>query len=422
MNEKNMKTDRVIVICPNLECQQKLSLPIVHKPLEVTCPECHTVFSYNYDAFQKVSRVFTKIKPEEKLKWYYRRWVVILSLILFPPIGIGLIWGGSKFKLSIKILFTIIFGYLIVVWNYSEGGIIRLIALAIPVGIILLWAKSKLRRPVKVWFTVIFISLALVSNWYTKFVLEKEIGLPLLTNGALINELDRKISKESVGTEKIKTVPQIVKSQGRSIVFIETDKGIQGSGFIISQNGVIVTNRHVLEGAHSAQVTLPDGNVYDDVSLVAADRERDLALIKIVASNLPVLNLGDSDKVEVGEHVIAIGNPRGWKSTVSDGLLSAIRDFKGIKLLQTSAPISPGSSGGPLLNMHGEVIGITSSLDMWGQNLNFAIPVNEVKSLIKTESTFIKLLKSFPDLSTKKELEKGISVIEKYLQEEKIEK
>lgn len=415
----NTKTDRIIVICPNPECQQKLSLPVVHKPLEVTCPKCHTVFSYNYDAFQKVSKVFTETKPEEKLKWYYRRWVVILFLILLPPIGIGLMWGGSKFKRSIKILLTIIFGYLIVVWNYADGGIIRLVTLAIPVGVILLWARSQLHRPVKVWLTVIFVSLAFVSSWYTNVVLEKEIGLPLLTDSALINELDRKISKESVTTKKLKTIPQIAKSQGRSVVFIETDKGIQGSGFIISQDGVIITNHHVLEGAHSARVTLPDGNVYDGVSLVAVDHEKDLALIKIVASNLPVLNLGDSDKVEVGEHVVAIGNPRGWKSTVSDGLLSAVRDVKGIELLQTSAPISPGSSGGPLLNMRGEVIGITSSLDMWGQNLNFAIPINEVKLLIKTESAFIKLLKSFPDLSTKKELEKGISLIEKYLPKEK---
>ena len=93
--------------------------------------------------------------------------------------------------------------------------------------------------------------------------------------------------------------------------------------------------------------------------------------------------LGDSDELEVGERVVAIGNPYSWENTLSDGLVSGIRELEGTTLLQITAPISPGSSGGALFNMKGEVIGITTIGSTWGaQNLNFAVPVNSLKALI----------------------------------------
>ncbi len=115
---------------------------------------------------------------------------------------------------------------------------------------------------------------------------------------------------------------------------------------------------------------------------------QDIAILHIEGENKqfrPVI-LGNSDDLQVGERVLAIGNPYGWENTVSDGLISGIREIDDFKLLQITAPISPGSSGGALFNMKGEVIGITTIGSQWGaQNLNFAIPINSLKSLIKQD-------------------------------------
>jgi serine protease Do len=159
------------------------------------------------------------------------------------------------------------------------------------------------------------------------------------------------------------------------------DRGT-GSGFIVKSEGVIVTNYHVIDGAYSASVKIANGDIYDGAFIIDADKRKDLAILKIKALNLPVARLGDSDKIEVGQHVIAIGNPLGLTNSVSDGIISAIRQVEGYKVIQLTAPISPGSSGGPLLNDAGEVIGVTFA-GLGGQNLNLAIPINYAKPIIQ---------------------------------------
>jgi len=158
-----------------------------------------------------------------------------------------------------------------------------------------------------------------------------------------------------------------------------------GSGFIISSDGKIVTNYHVIDGATSGKVTLNDGTKYDIISVLGYAKpkeltDKDLAVIKINASNLPVCNLGDSDKVQVGESVVAIGSPLGLPNVVSNGIVSKIW-AEGV--IQITAPISHGNSGGPLFNMYGEVIGINTFTfaPLGGENINFALPVNWLKSL-----------------------------------------
>jgi len=118
---------------------------------------------------------------------------------------------------------------------------------------------------------------------------------------------------------------------------------------------------------------------------LASDKARDLAVIKIHGKNLRALSIGDSDQVQIGEDVVAIGNPLGLELTVSNGILSGVRtdEQRGCKFLQVTAPISHGSSGGPLFNMAGEVIGITSMYLEGGENLNFAIPINDAKRLLQ---------------------------------------
>jgi S1-C subfamily serine protease len=173
---------------------------------------------------------------------------------------------------------------------------------------------------------------------------------------------------------------------GKAVVVIlgKTAGGTSlGSGFLVSADGQVVTNYHVVRGAYPAVVKLPSGDVYDDISVIDYDVRRDLAVIKIKGFNLPTVRLGNSDEAKVGEHVVVVGNPEGLENSVSDGLLSGIRDTeKGSKEYQISAPVSPGSSGGPVFNLRGEVIGVVVSTLVEGQNLNFAIPINYARGML----------------------------------------
>ena len=185
-----------------------------------------------------------------------------------------------------------------------------------------------------------------------------------------------------------KDIPAIAKAANGAVVsIIMSDKDgqpiAQGSGFIVSMDGRIITNYHVIKTGSSAVVKLPDGAFFVVDGVLAFDKGRDVAVIKARGENFRTLILGDSDRVQVGDEVVAIGNPLSLESTVSNGIVSGIRTLEeeGGKFLQITAPISPGSSGGPLFNMAGEVIGITTSGIRGGENLNFAIPINDVKNL-----------------------------------------
>ncbi len=160
-----------------------------------------------------------------------------------------------------------------------------------------------------------------------------------------------------------------------------------GSGFIIDKDGYIITNNHVVEGADEIKVKLADGREFK-AKVIGRDPKTDLALIKITTlfKNLPVLPLGDSDKIRVGDWVLAIGNPFGLEHTVTQGIISATGRVIGSgpydNFLQTDAPINPGNSGGPLINLKGEVIGINSAIIASGQGIGFAIPSNMAKNVV----------------------------------------
>lgn len=170
----------------------------------------------------------------------------------------------------------------------------------------------------------------------------------------------------------------------------ERTKRSLGSGFIISADGYIVTNHHVVAGADSIRVSF-DGNRNSEKSykaeLIGSDKDTDLAILKIDAKNLPFLKLGDSEAVQVGEWVMAIGNPFGLDHTVTAGIISAkgrnIQSGPFDSFLQTDASINPGNSGGPLLNMKGEVIGINAAIIANGQGIGFAIPSNLAKEVVE---------------------------------------
>jgi len=188
-------------------------------------------------------------------------------------------------------------------------------------------------------------------------------------------------------------IPVIAKAADGVIVsIVMSDKDghpvAQGSGFLVSRDGRIVTNYHVIKDGGSAVVKLPDGAFYDVEGVLAFDKERDVAVIKARGQDFRTVELGNSDRIQVGDAVVAIGSPLSLESTVSSGIVSGIRNIKeeGGKFLQVTAPISPGSSGGPLFNMAGEVVGITTLYLKGGENLNFAIPINDVKRLALASS------------------------------------
>jgi serine protease Do len=161
-----------------------------------------------------------------------------------------------------------------------------------------------------------------------------------------------------------------------------------GSGFVIDDSGFILTNQHVVDRAAVVEIFFDDGKRTGlKAEVVGMDKKTDLALLKVKTGNhLQPLKLGNSDSVRVGESVVAIGNPFGLSHTVTAGIISAKNRVIGQgpydNYLQTDASINPGNSGGPLFNAAGEVIGINTAINAAGQNLGFAIPINQVKRVL----------------------------------------
>lgn len=185
-------------------------------------------------------------------------------------------------------------------------------------------------------------------------------------------------------------IAQIEKSVVRISVKSEEGSSI-GSGFVIDPDGSIMTNYHVIEGAESASVEFDSGKKFKVIGFTAVDLDRDLAVIKIEMGNVPLVKVRVAEELpRKGEKVAAFGAPRGLAFTASDGIISAIRhcpdpEFNARKAgsyLQTTAPISPGNSGGPLVNMRGEVVGV-NSFKMQGENLNFAASANDIREVIE---------------------------------------
>ncbi len=187
----------------------------------------------------------------------------------------------------------------------------------------------------------------------------------------------------TVSEASAQRTPSLDALRGATVfIRVQTDSGeATGSGVVLTANGEIATAAHVMSGARRAKVKLPTGDEYDVVGVLDSDARLDVAIIAIAGFGLPTAQLGNSDSVQVGDRLIAIGAPLGLQGTISDGLLSAIRVTDGTRHFQISIPVSPGSSGGPVATTDGRVIGLVVSGIRGGgaENLNFVIPINYVR-------------------------------------------
>ena len=185
---------------------------------------------------------------------------------------------------------------------------------------------------------------------------------------------------------KEKKHEEIAKRYGVAMVLITpSDKDGKalgaGNGFIVDPSGIVVTNYHCIKGATTAWVKLTNEAHYQVEGVLGIDRERDIAVLKAKAKNLPSAPIGDSDKLSWGERVVAISNSQGQENAISEGIISTLKGVGGT--IQFTSRTSPGSSGGPVFNTKGQVVGIITSFAKEGQNLNLVVPINLVKPLLK---------------------------------------
>ncbi len=234
----------------------------------------------------------------------------------------------------------------------------------------------------------VLLVLFLASKYEISFRKKTDIDRPLTsTPAASENPRSSSAATKAKATVQQQAPPQrtfsteeLFQMASPAVVLVEVydqeghKRGL-GSGFAASANGSVITNYHVIRGASRATAKFADGTFAPVLGVVAYDPNHDVAVMQVQATSSPTLKLGDSDKLRVGDHVVAIGSPLGLQNTISEGIVSAMRGG----LIQMSAPISPGSSGGPVLNPAGDVVAISVATIMSGQNLNFAVPVNWAK-------------------------------------------
>jgi S1-C subfamily serine protease len=232
-------------------------------------------------------------------------------------------------------------------------------------------------------------------------------GAATIARATLANVIAQNIQQTAVQPAIKLDGPQVYEHTVPSVVEITVLKrsghGAQGSGVIVKSNGFIVTNYHVIADAVSARVQLHNGDIYDTVEIAETDERKDLAVLKIKASDLPSVSLAPFDTIKVGSTLYALGSPRGLEGSLSQGVVSSIRpisDFdsslSGFRVIQFTAPVSPGSSGGPLVDEFGRLVGVVSSSLTGSQNINLGIPVKYIDDLLESFNGSTRVLEKMP--------------------------
>ena len=262
--------------------------------------------------------------------------------------------------------------------------------------------QSKFKRVMLTFFLIIVVAASSIFI-YDMYVNIDVYSIEQNENQVIrLSNLQEETEEEDITKVLDKTIKCVVgiskiKNTGSSIFLNNSTSELGlGTGMIISENGYILTNWHVAGNKYSnCYITLENGNVYNG-NVVWADSDLDLAIVKISASNLNHINLGDSDNIKIGEKTYAIGNPIGveFQRTVTSGIVSGINRTIKIEennetsymedLIQTDATINPGNSGGPLINSKGEVIGINSVKIKEAEGIGFAVPINIIKPILES--------------------------------------
>lgn len=265
--------------------------------------------------------------------------------------------------------------------------------------------KKKERKPVSRGFIAAMLAITIICSATLGFgggLLAKNLNTTQSGN-VTINQVSGGAEGKNTSSTSASTTSEIVKKTADSVVEIATEGVVTGSfaqqyvtqgagsGVIISDDGYIITNHHVIDGAKTIKVTLRDGQTSYNATLIGSDEDNDIALLKIDAQGLSPATFGNSASLAVGDYVVAIGNPLGTLGgTVTDGIISALArevtiEGKNMTLLQTNAQISPGNSGGGLFNANGELVGVVNAKDSATEveGIAFAIPINNVIDIIK---------------------------------------
>jgi S1-C subfamily serine protease len=203
----------------------------------------------------------------------------------------------------------------------------------------------------------------------------------LKTVNSQLGSLDSELVKLKASTSS--DFSKVIEDAVKSVVTIKTNLG-QGSGFVIADGGYVVTNEHVIDGISAAEIITYDGKTHT-VTLVGKNTNMDIALLKISETTYSPLILANSDSIQVGEKVIAIGNPLGLQFSVSEGIVSAVHRVGDNKIngyIQTDASLNPGNSGGPLIDTEGNVIGINNFKVSGSESLGFALESNYIKETV----------------------------------------
>ena len=214
---------------------------------------------------------------------------------------------------------------------------------------------------------------------------EEDSAVKPVANPSDVKTDDPGVAAKVPETKTVQELAAIAKKSVVVVTFIGRDGQRQGlgAGFIVSEDGLIATNLHVIGEARPIRVELHDGRKFDVTTVHATERSQDLAVLKIDARDLPALPLGNSDELQEGQPVVAIGNPMGLERSVVSGVLSARRDIEGRSMLQIALPIERGNSGGPLLDLQGRVHGLLTLKSLKTENLGFAMCANSLKPLLE---------------------------------------
>lgn len=265
--------------------------------------------------------------------------------------------------------------------------------------------KSSPKQPFNPWYLVGVVLLAAVAGYAGSWV-ESNYSEPSVSPLSVISSKDDgnnevTASEESIAAVAKKVSPSVVSilSSSTQLSFFNqpVEQQAAGTGMIVSKDGYVLTNKHVVDGANTVTVILPDGKTYKEVKVLGTDPLNDIAFLKISGvSDLPAVTLGESKTVRIGQSVVAIGNALGqYQNTVTSGIISgtgrpvvagsggSASSTESLNdLIQTDAAINSGNSGGPLLNLKGQVIGINTAIAADAQGIGFSIPIGAAKGML----------------------------------------